>query len=506
MYETAMHLGRYLLGAQIVSTTAPTETITGMTLYRGHDTVLDREVSVRILDRDDLRVPAFLAAARAAALIEDRRLVRILDILDDTEVDGRRVCAVVSEWAQGRTLAEIGDEPMRASAATVVIADVARAIAAGLDVNVSHGRLRPTSVMLSDAGEVRVRGLAVDAALMGPLEAAVDARARRLADVDSLGSLLYLLTTGSWSGPSLPGTVAAPCGGRDERVLLPSDVRAGMPKAVDDLISRSVRRAERSRGLTPITDAAQFAQALGIARDHVAPVPHAQPRGRRMRGTPIGRIASIAVASLVVVALGFAGWRMVSGSSGGIADANEASTGNGSEILTSEVSAAPVVSGGPEQGLTVNSVRSFDPKGDDNRNNKADGKKGRENEEAAPLVADGDETTAWTSDEYSSADADGKLGVGLILDLGDNASVRAAELRFTQVGASVEVRIADEIIRDPQLWTLLAQAPAGGPKITLRAPRAVTGRYVLLWFPELPLIPGSSSRYQVSLGEVRILG
>lgn len=504
---SAMHMGRYLLGDRILSTTAPTETMAGMSLYRGHDTVLDREVSVRVLALDDVRVPVFLAAARAAALIEDRRLVRILDILDDTDVDGQRVCAVVSEWAEGRTLADVAnDESMRVSDATVVIADVARGIAAGLDVDVCHGRLRPTSVVISDAGEVRVRGLAVDAALMGPLETSGDARARRSADVDSLGSLLYLLTAGSWSGPALPGVPPAPTSGRDDHVLLPSDVRANVPKAVDELVSRSVQRAERSRGLTPITDAAQFVQALGIARDHVAPVPHAQPRGRNMRGTPTGRLAAIVAASLVILAFGFVGFRLMTSSTVSTDAAAQVAEGNSADILTAEVSAAPTTTGGPEKVLTVAGARSFDPYADDNANGKLDGKKGRENEEFAALIADGDETTAWTSEIYASADADGKRGVGVILDLGEKTSVRAAELRFTEVGASVEVRVADEILRDPQLWTLLAQAPAGLPEITLRAPRAITGRYVLLWFPDLPLVPGSSYRYQVSLGEARLLG
>lgn len=509
-------IGRYRLIEELTSTTAPEAARAGMQLFRGQDTVLDREVAVRLLDRDDVRVPVFLAAARAAALIEDRRLVRILDILEDTAVtdpqDGdaatsapARVCAVVSEWAQGRTVAElIADGPLRTTEATLLVADVARGIAAGLDADVCHGRLRPTSVVLSDAGEVRVRGMAVDAALMGPLEPGDDARARREGDVDSLGSLLYLLTTGRWPGAPIPGVTPAPESGRDHRVLLPSDVRAGIPRAIDDLVSRSVRRVDRIRGLTPVTDASQFAHALGIARDHVTPVPHAQPRGRHRRGTPVGRLAAIAVSALVVVALAVAGWRIAASAPDVTtqAQAPDASV----EVLTADVSAPPTESGGPERALAVIGARSFDPFGDDNGNGKADGRKGRENDEAAALIADGDETTAWTSEVYGDAVADGKGGVGVILDLGDQRAIRAAELRFTAVGSAVEVRVADEVLKDPQLWTLLAQAPAGGPKITLRAPRAVNGRYVLLWFPELPLVPGSSSRHQVSLGEARILG
>ena len=56
-------IGRYLLLADL----DPEQLDPAVQFFRGHDEVLDREVSLRILDADDPRAPAFLGAARAAA-------------------------------------------------------------------------------------------------------------------------------------------------------------------------------------------------------------------------------------------------------------------------------------------------------------------------------------------------------------------------------------------------------------------------------------------------------
>ena len=503
-------LGRYLLGERVASTTAGA-LADGTALWRGLDTVLEREVAIRVVDADDARVPAFLAAARAAAMTEDRRLLRVLDVLELADLDGQRVSAVVSEWAPGPTLAVLardGGLPLRSDAAGACAADIARAVAAGLASDLPHGRLRPSSVIIDAAGEVRVRGMAVDAALFGPLGATDPSlgagRAGMAADVDGTGSLLYLLATGTWPGEPAGDVPLAPRG-RD-RVLPPSHVRADVPRAIDDITARSVRSIDRPRGMAELPDVAALSQALGIARDHVTPVAHAAPLAGRSRGTTAGRLAVAGVGVVIALVIGVVGWQFAAGAAAPWVTGSNVE-GRTDEILTAPtqpVPEAPLT--GVDRVLPIDAVRSFDPFGDDDSNGKPDRRRGIENEEAAPNAIDGDETTAWTSETYGSADASGKGGVGIILDLGGEQPVRAVDLRFTEAGSAVEVRIADEILRDPALWSLLAKAPAGEPAITLRAPRPLTGRYVLLWFPELPLIPGRSSTYEVSLAEARVLG
>ena len=100
-------IGRYLLTADL----DPEHQDLAVQFFRGHDEVLDREVSLRILNADDPRAPAFLGAARAAALVEDRRLLRILDVMTLAETANEPAqIAVVSEWATGRNLGELLQE------------------------------------------------------------------------------------------------------------------------------------------------------------------------------------------------------------------------------------------------------------------------------------------------------------------------------------------------------------------------------------------------------------
>lgn len=475
-----------------------------VSFWRGHDEVLDREVSLRLLDADDPRAAAFLGAARAAALVDDRRLIRILDVINvpATDTEPARI-AVVSEWVRGRSLERVMRErdwqPLELEQAIAIVDDVGRAIGAGEATKVNHGRLRPASVVITDANEVRVRGLAVDAALFGSIAPELS---KSQADVDGLGSLLMLLVTGTWPGVdgSIPQSPRA--GGK---VLPPSRVVANVPREIDDCIARSVHDASRPRGATNITDVSSFVTVLGIARDHLSPTATAAAAplsvGRRI-GRGIFRIIAACVAVALAIGIGYIGVQMIdSGPSAWSPSTDEA----GAAMLTE--SAAPEPSrAGIEQVLPIVSVQSFDPFGDDNNNGKQDGRKGRENEDAAPLVIDGLADTAWTSDRYKSADLDAKGGVGLILDLGESKSVRSVHLEFDGAGTATQVRVADRLYKDPYTWNLLTEAPAGAPQIDLRAPRPIVGRYVLLWFPEIPELADRPDRFQTALREVTVTG
>ena len=472
-------------------------------LWRGHDDVLDREVTLRILHADDPRAAAFLGAARAAALVDDRRLLRVLDIFTVPEdEEGPSVVVVVSERSRGRTLVEVVAEqaqPMPIDEAVAIVDDVARAIAAGLSTNVAHGRLRPNSVILTDAGEVRVRGLAVDAALWGPLDPEI--ASREIADVDGLGALLYWLITATW--PSAQGFAPLPPAPRVAgRVLPPSNVRADVPRHIDDCIARSVLAAGRPRGVRHVRDAAEFAAMLGIARDHVAPTGDRRPRHSSSSGQRARRIIGVIVAFVAVVAIGLLGWQTLTHAASPWSDAPDSP---GDAFLTSAAEPMPS-DDGVDRILPIASIRSFDPLGDDDGNGKADGRTGTEHDDQAALAIDHDPTTAWTSNRYRADDLDGKGGVGLIVDLGTSTPVRAVDLGFTGAGAPVEIRVADKVFKDPSLWSMLTSAGAGNANISLRGARPITGRYVLVWFPAVPPLATSSSRYQVQVNELAVHG
>lgn len=476
-------------------------------LWHGYDEVLDRPVALRVLTADDPRTPAVLGAAQAAALVDDRRLLRVLDILDlaPTASDPARV-AVVSEWASGRNLERTIEDrhgtPFAAPEALSLVAEVARAIAAGGRENVAHGRLRPSSVFITDAGEVRVRGLAVDAALFGPLPDLPD---RQQADVDALGSLVYLLTTGYWPGDA---PVAAPAAPRNGQVVLPpSQVRAAVPRGVDDVVARSVVTAARARGVARVQDPAAFATMVGAALDHVAPVSTTTIRtpastGRRRARSAliaVGRLVAVVVAAALVVGIAWGGWQLLTTGSDTAVD--EAAT-TIDEILTTPARPVDDLSGSTiERTFPIVKYRSFDPFGDDDGNDKPDKRKGRESEELAITVNDDDPDTAWLTSQYTSPDLDGKEGVGLILDLGQPQDIQQVSMNLLGAGSNVDIRVADRIFADPALWTPLASAFAPRSRIDLRAPRPVTGRYVLIWFTQVP--PAEDQGSGVYQGGVR---
>ncbi len=487
-------LGRYKL-LDLVTQDAGVDGQPDVYLWHAYDEVLDRPVAMRVMSDDDPRCAAVLGAAQAAARVDDRRLLRVLDILNlpATQTDRARV-AVVSEWASGRnlerTIQDRGGRPFAPAEAMSLVAEVARALAAAATENVSHGRLRPSSVFITDAGEVRIRGLAVDAALFGEQDddGNRDAGDRAQGDVDALGCLVYLLTTGYWPGPS---SIDAPDAPRANDVVLPpSQVRAAVPRSVDDVVARSVSSAARQRGVARVIDAAAFATMVGATLDHLSPVSTVRtvptsPAGRTARAAAvIGlRVAAILAAVVVVAGVAWVGMQLISASSTATVDRS----GISDDILTS--SARPVNDesiAGIEQVYPVVRYRSYDPFGDDNGNGKPDKRKGRENQELAITVNDDDPDTAWVTAEYTTPALDGKEGVGLVLDLGQPRDVQQVSLNLVGRGSNLDVRVADRILADPALWTPLATAPGAKERIDVRAPRPVTGRYVLIWFTRVP--------------------
>lgn len=200
-----------------------TESGTGR-FWRGYDRVLGRSVAIHVIGEDDERAPLLLDAARRAARVTDRRALRVLDI--DT-VDG--LCFVVNEWGWGTSLDIVATGsgalgPRRSAWLVSEVADsVARAHAAG----VAHGRLVPENVLIDRAGEVRIIGLCVDAALHGIEDTSVEG------DLTDLAGLLYCGLTARWGGTSTSIVAAAPR--VHGEVMRPRQIRAGIPRLLDGL-------------------------------------------------------------------------------------------------------------------------------------------------------------------------------------------------------------------------------------------------------------------------------
>lgn len=543
-------IDRYTL-LELISVHTPVEQFDGYRqfpteLWRGHDEILDRPVSIRLIRKDDARLNRVLGAARAAALVDDRRLLRILDVLDVPGADGEQArTAVVSEWVNGQHLADRlgGGGLFDPTVAVEIIVEISRALALCAQQDVGHGRLRPTSILWTEAGEVRVRGLAIDAALFGPIDpAAPDA------DVDGLGGLLYAMVTGRWPALAIdPQTVhipLAPAAGRT--VPMPSRVRAGVPVEVDDLVTRSVRQVARPRGAMPIASVEGFAAAAGSAIDYLAPVTTTMTAGvgarLRTAASNIGRpsptaaqstvtddafddepsvrvtrpahygrrLMAVVLAAAIVLGIAWLGWQQLT-LQPAVDEKQAASASDASIILESE--AIPFeedFSSGLTAVLPIQSALSYDPLGDDDGDGQPDGAAGRERNPRAERAIDSDGTTAWLTRKYDTPGVGRKGGVGLIVDLGSPKEIATVEVDLVGFGTDLDIRVADQILDDPDLWTEFASVKDAGPEITLRSPRAVTGQYVLIWLTGLPAIPetvGSDEpRFQGGIRQVTITG
>ena len=502
-------IGRYLLDV-LVSQTGVVE------LWKGFDPALDRPVSLRLLPFTDPRAPAAEAAARQAATVDDRRIIAVLDIVSDEPLIGSETpvatyLAIVSEWVEGRTLTDIYEEregeAIEIDEVMPVIRQVAIALQHSHEVGVHHGRLRPGSLLiaetadfddpftlLGDTNVVRIRGLAVDAALW-PDDAIAGHGATE--DITGVGSLLYAMLTGRWPQGLIDGMSPAPRAAG--RLLPPSQVVADVPTAVDEICLRAVGPAVSGDARSaPYADMSSVVTAMTAweqrpgRRAFTLAGRDAHPRlttGRRALRT-VGRMALAAAALVLIAGVGLAGLRLAQSSDspwGVTADAASI------EILT-EVGGGEIVAnpfGVPGEIVPVNAT-DFDPLGSD----------GSESPEFVSSAIDQGADTAWTTDTYFSADLDGKGGTGLVLDLGTSEAVSAVRLELQGSGSSVRVLVAAKPYGKVSKWSVLAEAPAIGTAIDLRAPRPVVGRYVLIWFTQLPLIDGV---YQGGIRDVTVL-
>ena len=470
--------------------------------WRGYDLTLDREVIIRTLVADDPRAAALREAARSSAMIEDRRLIRVLDVIDLPATESApAMIAVINEWVQGQTLSSIMEsrhwEPLDVDQAIGIVWEVAQALVRAHALRIRHGRLLPSSVVMTDAAEVRIIGMSIDAVLLGaPHEDLIRS------DLDALGGLLYFLLTGKsplfatmMQSPVNPSELpSAPRHGA--HVEPASHIRADIPPAIDLLISRSMIEVKRPRGTSKLRSVEDFLTELTKIRDHVDPVAIARESKLLVYW---GVRAVVAVALIAGLGLSVVAFRQ-------LFIRPDVSTKSAVPLTLPAQSTSSIASVAALKILPMSSVTSFDPYGDDNGDGVADGIKGQEREALAKLAFDANRKSSWKSQLYATADADAKGGVGLVLDLGTSQSISSVTVKFANSGTALRVGVGDSIVSDPAQWQVLATAPAGKPRVTLRTPRAIAGRYILLWFPKLPPSSQQSDLHQVRVANVIVRG
>jgi len=76
-------------------------------------------------------------------------------------------------------------------------------------------------------------------------------------------------------------------------------------------------------------------------------------------------------------------------------------------------------------------------------------------------------------------------------------------LRLVGNGTDLSVLATDNPTKKVGTFTSMAEVTGAGNALTLRVPRPVTTRYLVIWLTQLPSADGS---YQGGISDVRVLG
>lgn len=513
--------------------------------WRGYDEVLERPVAIHVIDADDARATMLMDAARSSAQLHDARLLRVLD----AEADGR-ICYVVNEWGQGTSLDQwlVREGPLEPRHAAWVAHEVAASIAAAHDAGIAHGRLSPENILVDRNGSVRIIGFAVDAALHGMTpDPATDFE-------DTLG-LLHCALSGTWPGASPSAVPVTPID--HDRVLRPRQIRAGVPRALDDLCDEVLNRPhgrhagpttvrelevalrdyestkvaeelqpsvdqtqvralptprstpvvtpprlEETQAGTPIFESGEDVSWFSPRPNRPAPPPPLEPHPERplFAEDPVRRPRTrqrrrrrTIAAALAIVLLLALAALLVV----------QIVRSNDPRGTTPPTGTHTSGGGGGAAGIVAGvTPKDFDPLGDPPS----------EYPTLVGLAVDGDQKTGgnlktgWPTSTYINQIGNEpksiKAGVGFYLDLHKTYSVSQVEMAFAEPGTDVSVFVSDQApsgVPDPKK---AAATITAGTKGT--ASVSAKGRYVLLWFTKLPKVPGGE--YRAVLDEVSVTG
>ncbi len=502
--------GRYLVDEQV-------DENWGVCAWRAQDLVLGRDVLLTTFHPEDPRAPALVEAARAAARVRDHRFVRILDAQVASPTG-----FLVREWVGGRTLADLlGAGPLPEPVAVAITRDVAEALAAAHADGQAHLCIDPSTVVLTDDGAVRIRGLGTAAVLRG-VHPGPDGSARD--DTVGLGRVLYAaLTARSTSeGAFTPANGLPQARRRDTALPAPRQVRAGVSPLLDAITVRALGSG-RSHRFPPYRDPQDVARALQRLSDDAGssvpvlavvpesgelsqegltspPVPAPRPAldphpagveppqplpleltpapdatsSRASSPTWLRRAGLVAVVALGVGTLLLALELVAANRVPEVSPSTTAGASGTDGTGSGRADASP----GPDATLQLVAARDYDPLGN-----------GSENGDAAPAAIDGNAETAWSTQTYYDPLEQQKAGVGLLLDLGREVSVGSVRLTLAGQPADVEVRLAPPGAQTPpatqEEFTVLGRAQAAGPEVNVTG-EAGTTRFVLVWFTRLP--------------------
>ena len=480
-------------------------------VWEATDEVLARRVAVKMLHThltaDDEFVARFRREAVAAARLSHPSIVSIYDTCssDDSE-------AIVMELVQGVTLRELLDERkwLEPAQAVSILAQVADALETAHRGGVVHRDVKPANILLSNDGRVLVADFGIakagadltatnttlgTAKYLAPEQvegSKVDARA----DIYALGVVLYETLCGR--PPFTGDTEAAVALARlHQEPMRPRNVRAGVSKALEDVVLRAMARDPQQR----YASAAEFRAAMlaaergGVATGPIAFAPTTP--GDATSATPIatvdhtppgsapptfvrterGWLVPAIVIVIVAAALIIAGVLVAGG--GGLPHIG------GNSSSSSSASNAGAVS--------ITGATAFDPLGD-----------GNENDDKAPAAIDHNPSTSWQTQGYDDSAIKVKSGVGLVVTLANSAALSTLKIDSPTHAWSAEIYVADSQKDELAAWGNPVAKKSdidGSATFDLQGAK---GAAVLIWITNVGTDPDDSGRFHAVIAEVAV--
>jgi len=235
-------------------------------VYRAFDTLIEREVAIKVLSEEvsdnSLNLQRFLAEAKSAGKLLHSNAVAIYEIGQEGDQ-----FYLVMELITGGSAADMMDRvgPLTVDVATRIVADACRGLAAAHAVGLVHRDIKPANLLCTEEGGVKVAdfGLAkatIDKSrqmtqagkivgtpyFMSPEQCEsrpVDHRS----DIYSLGATYYCLLTGVHpydAAGSVVQVMYAHCNGP---LLNPRELRPELPAACSQIIARSTAKLPEDR-------------------------------------------------------------------------------------------------------------------------------------------------------------------------------------------------------------------------------------------------------------------
>jgi eukaryotic-like serine/threonine-protein kinase len=477
-------------------------------VWRAFDENLARSVAIKLLHphhaTDPTVVERFERESRAAAQLSHPNAVRIYDTGRDEDL-----VYLVMEHVDGPSLRDLLKEraPLEPMAVAAIGEQVASALGEAHARGLVHRDVKPANILLASDGTVKVTDFGIAKALTGSeatlttpgtvvgtaayvapeqlQDLPVDARA----DIYALGVLLHECLTGrpAFSGDTPTATAAMRL---SKELLPPRQVRADVPRALDDIVARATRRDRTDRyadgnamalalaALVPAKPSDVTALLLdeGDVDESEVELPTIEEQRPFSGPMPTNRseyakrLTMAFVGGLVLTLVAVFAMQ---------------------QLRTEE---APPTD---QQRVPVVDVQVFDP-----------ASFGDVDDELAIRAADNDPQTTWTSEAFLDERFEGQRdGIGLVFDLGGPEEVRGLSIELPRGGLDVEMYATSTLPSDSlgiEGWgdVRVAQTDIRPQQPFTFSP--ITERYWLLWITGLS--PSSNGEYTAEIADVTFLG